>query len=406
MKQYLVRVTILLVTACFCLAGFGQIALADITTALAADPQEHAALKLLGDAERKCEHHQWQSAAEDAEKLVRERNEWDRAPWAQFMLARALSGAGEHEQAIQMCTNLRDSYKLTDPLLAASAQYTIGASLQRGRVQAYWEVEQFLNSLVELQPLWRSRFMAGFLLEQMLKSPRFDASEPGSLGAKMKDRLQLDAPEKDIEAWVLGTMCAWNARQNRLELADQQYAQLRKLLPEDDRRIALACASMAAGKAHRIRYDDEMGVLSQAEQLVAELETFFPAEEWLIAKSKLSIVEAMLRMKKRISDAERYLLEITTSNTNSDLQPQALTRLSIVLYEQARFSDAAAAAQMVGERYPYSSWSDYAAFCRADSLAKAGKKEDARYAFSKVIELYADSDWALLATSKLEVLSK
>lgn len=111
-----------------------------------------------------------------------------------------------------------------------------------------------------------------------------------------------------------------------------------------------------------------------------------------MTRAKLRLVQFFMEHTTRPQDAERYLGEVIATKA-TDMQPQAYGWLVQLLSRQGRYEEAASAAQIALSSYPYSTWSDYTAYTFADTLYRAGKKEQALAAADQMFLRFPDSLW-------------
>lgn len=366
---------------------------ADLALGPVSDPQEHSAMKKLADAERILEHHKMELAAQKAVALLAERPEWERAPWTELVYAEARFGSGPeaYEESLAACRRIFETYKVSQPFLASRAMQSYANNVRLRQLQAYWEIESLIPGLQNFYWVLRARFVAGPLLAKLLSSPRFTKDDT-ELGVKLKERLGLDAPEQDVEAWALAIISAHHARTGETERAYAEYDRLRGLMPADDRRLALAGVGLALGEMNLACKEKDEALLLHAEEFALGLEQDFPEEVWLKARWRLGVVEQILRFRTRLPDAEQYLHEVIAA-PETDLSPQAYSWLSEIVYHQKRYDEAAAVAQDAVGRYPYSTWMDFTTYHWANCLRRAGREAEASVVLSRLDNLFPDSSW-------------
>ena len=371
-------------------------AISDNVSPLSSDPQEHYAQMELAAAERFL-HYKFQPIAiQKLQTLLANRPNWELVPQVELDLAHALMLTKQPEECITECERLRDTYHQSKPLLAAWAQFYIGRGNERMKqyaeaVQAYRAVETFSDEIADLLPL----LAAQRKIANLIRNKKLDKSQA----------LNLSSSDINEQAWSSTVMMAMYAERGKLQEAYQEYEKIKALLPHGDHRIALAGVRLSASElyVYERRKVKEPAILAHAKQILQELEFDYPNETWLLTKCKLNVAMIMVCRRDDVSDAENYLKDIVANGSDEDRLPAAYSLLAEALYAQHKYNEAATTAQIVEDRYPYSTWADFASYTRALCLYEAGKKTEALVQLDKVVQLYPDSTWAQAAKVMKEV---
>ena len=362
-------------------------AAADNVMAKVSNPAEHAALMELAAAERFLNYNFKPIAVQKLETLLAERPNWQYKPQTELAYAHALMLNKEYERGLSIFQTIHDSYKESKPLIAAWAQYYIADCLNRmARYQeaasACKDTQSFIGVISDLQPVLQAQRKMALLV----KYKKVDSSQVFNF-----------TPEDiDGRAWEHAVTIAVRTHCGFLQEAYQEYQQITSLLPAQDKRLAIAGIRLIASELaiYERRKEKDTAILTHAKQLLQDIETSYPSENWLINKGKLTIAGTMVRCNVDLPIAESYMRDVIANSDSTARLPAAYSLLMDSLFGQDKFDEAAETAKTVMDNYPYSTCTDYVAYRRAFSLHKAGKEEQATAMLDQIIETYPDSGWS------------
>lgn len=375
------------------IAGLGQsLAVADNVMPRIADPAEHQALMKLASVVRRTDYNK-------TVELLGQHPGWQYAPQLQVRLAIALFEAKDHRACKAVCEQVQSTYGQADPVASAWARFYNFRCLVHERkypeaVERSLQVLAMRDGPADLTPVLQAQRSLGFLLA--------------------RDKITLDAVisaaagRADSSALVLMARCTDKAERGDLAGANSYVEELARALPAGDRRVAIAGASLIMSACYAYDRDPKVNVslLPYCDEVLAGIEQACPQERWLIARAKLTLASAIMRSKTDYGKAERYFREVIDEGTVTDLLPEAYSLLANTLCHQHEYAEASQQAQVVVERYPYSTWTDFAAYLRADSMLRSGEVDQAMPLLNAVVSDYPDSGWSRVAGMMKERASR
>ena len=374
---------------------------ADNVNPKAANPQEHAAMMELTAAQRYLHGSFKPIAVEKLQKLANERPDWEFNAQVELDLAHSQMNNRDYEKCLNSCERLKSKYRDSKPDIAVSAQYYKAACLSRmtkypEAVAACNEMATYTGNLGDgdlSAILQAQRKLAELIWLKKLDSSKLFNFAPGDVNGQV---------------WMHSVMMAKHAMRGDLEDAYQEYQEIKGMLPAGDKRLALAGLRLLSSEldAYERSATKYPSALTHANQLMQELESAYPSQAWLLTRGKLVLAASMIRQRVELAEAQKLCQDVVNQGAIPNLMPQAYSLLAETYYAQEDFTKAAQLAGVVAEKYPYSTWADFATFMCADSLYKAGSKAAAAAKLDQLMKEYPDSGWVEAAKVMKEVTWK
>lgn len=372
--------------------------------AVADAPSDEAeALQLLKQAEHYVEIHNAAKALPLLEQLLFTYPETSSVPWAKLRIVDCYHQQNQFDVAVQKATDLVQQYPETP--LAAWAQFSIGAALAAKGTEDYRAVAELIKvvdeytNLTDDGPIKQARVKLGEVVY------RISLYDPAFANADKFMGTQTDNPRRKARALAL--QAAVYAQMNKFTEAIDQYDQLVKMYPDQNKEVSRAAYDLAKRyleflgnqPANDKRHPKYARIVDATKELLAAPARLTPEETSLVAASQLELGRFIFDFEKDLLSAEPHFRMVVEKGWNTPYAPQAAYYLAQCLVQKQDFTSAVSLLDPFAEAYPNSGYVSAARIALSECYYALGQEENALETLDELSKS-AEQAWRPVAHEK------